>query len=286
MSIIVIGASGLIGNTLCQLLKNQDVIAVDINPRNDNIIKLDMTSISDLNSHFKEFNPKIVYLPAFITGVDQCELDEELNKINYSGISNVVEICKKHNCKLLFYSSDYVFDGKNGPYLETDKPNPINKYGKTKLLCEKKIQDLDDYLIIRTTVVYGYDENSLNFLMTFTRDLMNGKVRRVPQDQIGSPTLVEDLAKISIKLVDNNKKGIYNIVGPDLCSRYIFALKIARIFGLDEKLAIPVNTSEFKQPAKRPLRAGLIIDKIRKDIDANPSGIDKSLKKLKNYFIK
>lgn len=286
MTILIIGASGFIGNSIYQLIKDKNVIGTDIKPRHDKIIELDMTSISDLNLKFKKFKPETVYLPAFIPGVDHCEINKEVNDINFSGIRNVVELCKKYKCKLIFHSSDYVFDGNHGPYLETDSPNPINKYGKTKLLCEKKVQELNNFLIIRTTIVYGYDFNSLNFLMTFTKDLMNGKERRVPFDQISTPTYVEDLSKISIELVNNHKTGIYNIVGPDLCSRYVFALKIARTFGLNENLVIPVSTSEFKAPAKRPLRAGLIIDKIRTEIDAKPSGIDITLNKLKNFFIK
>lgn len=286
MTILIIGASGFIGHSLYKLLREKNVIGIDIKPRQDNIKELDMSSKIGLNLIFKENTPELVYLPAFIPGVDKCELNQEVNEKNLTGISNVVELCKEYNCKLIFYSSDYVFDGKNGPYLETDTPNPINEYGKTKLLCEKMVQELKNFLIIRTTVVYGYEIDSLNFLMTFTKDLIDGKIRKVPDDQIGSPTYVEDLSKISIELVNKNKNGIYNVAGPDLCSRYEFALKIAHIFGLNEELIKPVSTDEFNAPAERPLRAGLKIDKIRAELEIEPSGIEETLKKLKDCFIK
>ena len=120
--------------------------------------------------------------------------------------------------------------------------------------------------------------------MTFTKDLKNGLERKVPMDQWSSPTHIEDLSKITIELTQKNKKGIYNVVGPDFCSRYIFALKIARTFGLNENLIRPVKTKELNQPASRPLKAGLIIDKIRAEINANPLGIDKTLNNLRRFF--
>ena len=117
--------------------------------------------------------------------------------------------------------------------------------------------------------------------MTLTKDLKNQIEKAIPNDQIGSPTYVKDLAEISIKLVEENKNGIYNVAGPDLCSRYVFALKIAHSFGLNENLIKPISTEQLKQPAKRPLRGGLIIDKIRIEINANPSGIDNVLDTIK-----
>lgn len=283
---LVIGASGFIGNSTYLLLKtkHKDVQGTYYNRKNHDLIKLDITQKWDLEYIFKDIEPDNVYMPAFISGVDYCEQNSQPNEINQLGVRNVVNYCKKSKSNLIFYSTDYIFDGTSGPYLETDKPNPINNYGKTKLLCEEMVKELNKYLIIRTTVVYGYNPNSKNFLMTLTHDLINGIEKKIPYDQIGTPTFVDDLVEISIELVENNKKGIYNIVGPELCSRYVFALKIARIYNLDENLIIPISTLELKQPAKRPLRAGLIIDKIRTELNVNPSGIDRTLKKLRTFF--
>jgi len=284
MTILIIGASGFIGNSLFQLLQEKDVIGTYLNRYKDGLIKVDMTNINELDSIFSHNKPEIVYMPAYIPGVDYCEINKESCEINKNGIRNVVDRCKTYGSKLVFFSSDYIFDGENGPYYESDSPNPINEYGKTKLKCEKMIQELDDFLIIRTTVVYGYDVESKNFLMTFVSALKKGMAKKVPIDQIGTPTYVNDLSKITIKLVENKRTGIYNVVGPDYCSRNDFAIKIARIFGLNEDLIIPVTTLELKQAARRPLKAGLLIEKIRKEINARPSGIDEALNKLKDYF--
>lgn len=287
MNNLIIGASGFVGSSLYSLLKkkNNNVVGTYYSREKPELIKTDMTSKSVLESLFNKIKPNIIYMPAFISNVNYCELNEEPNKINELGVRNVVESCKTHNTKLVFFSTDYIFDGLSGPYLETDKPNPINKYGHTKLLCEKIVKELNNYLIIRTTVVYGYDKESKNFLMTFNKAIMDEQECKIPYDQIGTPTYVNDLSEISIQLAERNKKGIYNVVGPDLCSRYVFTLKIARIFDLNEDLIKPISTLKLNQPAKRPLKAGLIIDKIRTEINANPLGIDYALEKLKKYFI-
>ncbi|MHA1491986.1 MAG: SDR family oxidoreductase [Promethearchaeota archaeon] len=286
MKSLIIGASGFIGNSLYQLLRmfNKNVIGSYYSHPKQGLIKTDMTSKRDLNKIYEKYKPDIIYMPAFIPGVDYCELNDDVNKININGVRNVVDLCKRTDSKLVFFSSDYIFDGLNGPYLETDQPNPINKYGKIKLSCEKMVQELKKFLIIRTTVVYGYEKNSKNFLMTFTRDLKKGLQKKVPNDQLGSPTHIVDLSKITIELVQKNKNGIYNVAGPDYCSRYIFALKIARILGLKENLIKPVETKDLNQAAKRPLKAGLIIDKIRAEINVKPLGIDIALNELINLF--
>jgi len=285
MTNLVLGASGFVGSALHSQLKSlkKEVVGTYFSNEKKDLIKVDMTSKSDLSRIFSNFSPKIIYMPAFIPGVDYCEKNEKPNTINKTGVRNVVDKCKEYKAKLIFFSSDYIFDGKEGPYLEQATPNPINKYGDTKLLCEKMIQEVENYIIIRTTVVYGYDIDSKNFMMSLTEDLMKRETRKVPIDQVGSPTYVEDLAKITIKLTKFNKTGIYNVVGPDYCSRYIFALKIARIFELDESLIIPVETSELGQVADRPKRAGLIIDKIRKELNAEPLGMEEALLKLKPF---
>ena len=282
MQNLIIGASGFIGNSIYSSLKGRETIGTYFSRQKEEMMYLDMSSEHHVNEMFKKLKPKMVFLPAFIPGVDYCELNKEACKINKIGVKNIVEASKTYQSKLIFFSSDYIFDGKDGPYLETDQPNPINAYGKTKIECEDFVKSLDNYLIIRTTVVYGYDRESKNFLMTFTEDLQKGKEKKVPIDQFGSPTYIKDLANITIDLVKNGKIGTYNVVGPDYCSRYVFALKIARIFGLNEELIFPITTKELNQAAKRPLRAGLIIDKIRKEINAKPMSIDESLNLLKD----
>jgi dTDP-4-dehydrorhamnose reductase len=287
MRSLVIGASGFVGKSLYSILKqtNEVIFGTYFSRYREGLIRVDMTSIKELEFVFKKSDPEIVYMPAFIPGVDRCELDKNICKINEMGVRNVINLCKKHETRIVFFSSDYVFDGNSGPYLESDEPNPINKYGEVKLLCESFVKEVDDYLIIRTAVVYGFDEDSKNFFMTFTSDLMNKKKKMVPNDQFSTPTFVNDLASITIDLVNKGKKGIYNITGPDYCSRSDFALKIADKFALNKTLIIPVSTKELNQAAKRPLKAGLINNKIRIELKVSPLGVNEVLNEIKSRII-
>jgi dTDP-4-dehydrorhamnose reductase len=183
---------------------------------------------------------------------------------------------------MVFFSSDYVFDGVNGPYSEDDATHPISVYGETKLAAESFIRKiLDDFLIIRTTIVYGCEELGKNFCYRLINTLKSGQRIRVPTDQIGTPTYAHNLSEVVIDLIENNRSGIYNVVGCDVADRYEFAKRVCAVFGLNEKLLIPVTTSELNQKAPRPLKAGLRIDKVRKDSSIKIMGIDESLRAFK-----
>ena len=204
---LIIGASGFVGNEIYNQLKakQKPLKGTYYSNIKAELYKLNFYSQEEVKLAFEKFKPKYVYMPAYLSNVTYSELNDKPNEVNTLGVTNVVKQCKKFNSKLIFYSSDYIFDGVSGPYLETDKPNPINRYGSTKLLCEKIVKQLQNYLIIRTTVVYGYNPESKNFLMTLTNALRNKIEKVIPNDQIGSPTHVKDLAEISINLVEKNK---------------------------------------------------------------------------------
>src|ERR1019366_7539920 len=147
---------------------------------------------------------------------------------------------------------------------EESAPSPISVYGLSKLLGEQEILRLHPRaLIIRTTVVYGNDSREKNFLYSLHRLLSSGKPIRVPNDQISTPTYNRDLALATVQLTRAGSTGIFHICGPELLSRYEFALKAASILGLDASLITGVPTAELNQKAPRPLHAGLRIDKLK-----------------------
>ena len=156
---LIIGASGFIGSEIFNQLKAKEkplkgTYYSSIKPE---LYKLNMISQEEVKLAFEKFKPRNTYMSAYIPNVDYCEMNDKPNEINELGVTNVVKMCKKFNSKLIFYSSDYIFDGVSGPYFETDTPNPINRYGQTKILCENLVAQLQNYLIIRTTVIYGYN---------------------------------------------------------------------------------------------------------------------------------
>ena len=223
--------------------------------------QLDVTDAEALWSFVKTTRPATIFLPAANPNVDLCETDPASTRIiNVESVGRVAELAAELNARVVFYSSDYVFDGKSGPYAETDLPNPICEYGRQKLEAEELLRSIlpENHLILRVTVVYGWEQNGKNFLARMVRTLREGRTMRVPNDQIGTPTLVDDIADASWTLAGLGANGTMHLAGPDLVDRFSFARQAAQVFGLDPELLRPVTTPELKQIAPRPLRAGMV----------------------------
>ncbi len=264
---LVIGASGQIGGAIygCALETNLETVGTWSTQPSKGLRKVDITDRGRLFKLVKEVSPHIIYATAAMPNVDRCESEpKESFRINVVGTANLVEAANRIGAIIVFISTDYLFDGIKGPYDEKDLPNPVNVYGYHKLLAEHHIATCSiDYLIVRTTVVYGWERVGKNFIMRLIHRLSQGQRLQVPCDQIGTPTYNRNLAKAILELVHRGERGVYNIVGSSSVDRYNFALTAARIFGLDGRLITPVTTEELDQKARRPLKAGLKIDKAR-----------------------
>ncbi|MBU2530017.1 MAG: dTDP-4-dehydrorhamnose reductase, partial [Elusimicrobia bacterium] len=287
--ILIIGADGQVGKHLYSSAKkdgNFEVVGTCIDPENSQLsdfVYLDLTKPQTIKDAFELIKPEIVILCSAMTHVDNCErYKEEAWKINVEGARHIAENCKAFNCRLVFYSSEYVFDGTKGPYSEDDDTNPTSVYGKTKLEGEKIISNLKDSLIIRTTVVYSYEPEGKNFLMQVLRKGALKEKMNIVSDQYSNPTNAGELADFTLELIKLKKSGIYNVVGKDLMNRYYFALKICEVFNLDKTLISPELTANLNQMAKRPLKAGLKTDKIFSELNKVPSGAESSLIAIKN----
>jgi dTDP-4-dehydrorhamnose reductase len=192
--------------------------------------------------------------------VDWCEhYPDEARLLNVNATEALAEACAHINARLAFLSTDYVFDGVNGPYNEDDGTNPINVYGRLKLEAEQAIRGrLNNPLIIRTTNVYGFDLQSKNFVMGILPRLARGEKVPVAADQFGNPTLVNDLCSTVKQLITVGATGTFHVVGPDYVNRVDWARAVASVFDLDPGLVVAMTTEELNQPAPRPKRAGLI----------------------------
>ncbi|MCK5357915.1 MAG: dTDP-4-dehydrorhamnose reductase [Elusimicrobiales bacterium] len=289
MKILIIGADGQVGKHLySSAIKTGGftVAGTYRNPKNNTVpgfLYLDLTKPETIKKVFESVRPDTVILCSAMTHVDNCErYKEEARNINVEGARRVAENCKIFNCRLVFFSSEYVFDGTSGPYSETDDTNPISEYGKTKLEGEKIVSASSDSLIIRTTVVYSYEPESKNFLMQVLRKGASKEKMNIVNDQYSNPTNAAELADFTLKLIKLKKSGIYNVVGKDLMNRYEFALKICEVFNLNSGLIAPERTANLNQIAPRPLKAGLKTDKISSELNQAPSGAESSLKAIKN----
>lgn len=261
-SSLIIGASGQVGEQLFDALPGS-IGTCRSHPR-PGLISLDITNTDEFDRVLGRHRPSVIYLAAYAANVDYCETHADSTyKTNVGGVCNAVMLANRYRCKVVFLSSEYVFDGTAGPYDELAAPKPLSVYGWQKLAGEHYIAAFaKDWLIVRTTVVYSWESQGKNFLYRLRASLTRGERINVPVDQFSSPTYAPDLATTMAELVERGERGVFNVAGPRVVNRYEFALAAAQAFDLDPGLIMPVATSDLQQPAPRPLNAGLIVSKI------------------------
>ena len=184
-------------------------------------LALDVSDASAVERAFATTRPDVAFLAVNVPGgVDRCEdHPDEAYDVNVAGTRHVAATAAQHGAALVYYSTDYVFDGKSGPYAEADTPSPVSVYGRTKLEAEQAVQTLAPrHLIVRTTAVYGWDRASRNFAMQVWERVGAGQSMRAPDDQLCNPTLAEFLAEASLRLVQLGVPGVVNVVGKDRLS--------------------------------------------------------------------
>jgi dTDP-4-dehydrorhamnose reductase len=294
-NVFITGANGLLGQHLVEFFSRvHRVVACDLHPdpffnlSNVRYEPLDILDKEKLRTLINSFKPELIINAAAYTDVDGCETNKEkASKVNVKGVENLIEITKGEQIKLIHISTDYVFDGKDGPYSEDDRPNPKSYYGKTKLEGELKIKESGiDFIIIRTNVLYGVGEKvNPNFFIWVLNKLRNNEEIRVVTDQFNNPTLVDDLAKAILELATKKFSGVINIAGSEYLCRYDFAQKIAEEFELDKNRISPVKTEDLKQRAPRPFKGGLKTDLKKKILKRDILGVSEALKYLKKEMM-
>ena len=209
-----------------------------------------------------ELAPEVVYVAAAMANVEACEQrPREAWLVNVAGLRNVVQAASSVDAVLVVFSTDYIFDGMSGPYREDEPANPINEYGRQKVIGEQYVAlHAERFLIVRTTGVYGRERHDKNFVASLVASLRSRREVRVPVDQVGSPTYAPNLAAIVVDLVRAGVRGVVNVAGPERASRVALAHEAAEVFGLDSHLVVPVSTRDLGQQAARPLEAGLLVD--------------------------
>lgn len=227
------------------------------------LLRLDARDAAAVGALFDVVRPTAIYLPASNPNVDECELrPAETYPTNVVTVANVVDAANAAGAKLVYFSSDYVFDGETGSYREDDPANPTCEYGRQKLIAEHHVAaHARDWLVVRTAVVYGWERQGKNFVYRLRRTLAAGETLRVPVDQVASATYAPSLAAAVVELALAGAQGIFHVAGPEAVGRYELAREAAAVFGLNASLIEPVPTSELGQPARRPLNAGLRVEK-------------------------
>ncbi|AGB42251.1 dTDP-4-dehydrorhamnose reductase [Halobacteroides halobius DSM 5150] len=246
MKVLITGGQGQLGTRLNSLLADKyDIYAWDID-------ELDITEGEETIEKVVNLNPDVVIHSAAYTDVDGCEENIDLAyQVNAYGTRNIAVACQKCDAKMVYISTDFVFDGKKDEhYIEFDQTNPLSVYGKSKLAGEKFVKDLlNKYFIVRTAWLYG--KNGGNFVKTMLKLAQERDLLTVVDDQVGSPTYAKDLAKVIAELITTNLYGTYHASNNGECSWYQFAKKIFEYTDTEIEVK-PVTSEEFVRPATRP----------------------------------
>jgi dTDP-4-dehydrorhamnose reductase len=273
--ILVTGANGLVGTKVLERLladgADQPLAAYHQTRTNEFLGDLpywwlDTTSEADVQRVLGEARPDAVIHAGAYTNVDKAESERDLAwASNAEGTGLLARACAAGGIRLVYLSTEYAFDGTAGPYRETDPVNPQGWYAKSKEAGEQAVMAAGgSWVIGRTTVVYGYAQHvRSNFVLWLVGELRAGRRVRIVDDQVGSPTLAENLAEMVIALAQSDRIGVYNTAGADVLSRLDFSRRIAETFSLDAGLMDPTTTASLGQAAPRPLKAGLLIDKLK-----------------------
>ena len=224
-----------------------------------------------------------VFFPAALTWVDRCEAEpDETMRVNRDAPAAAARAAAKQGAPLVFYSSEYVFDGERGGYLEEDAPSPASVYGRSKLEGERAVREENPRaVVVRASVVYGPDPQGKNFVAQLRRRLGAGEEMRVPMDQVSCPTYNADLAAASVELVERALSGVFHVVGPEAMDRASFARLACEVFGLDPRGVRPVTTAALGQPARRPLQGALRTDRVRALLSTRMRGPREGLQAMK-----
>ena len=268
--LLVLGGSGLVGSAFIDFAKNDYDIIFSYNKNeikipNTESFKINLLNDSDkIETIIKNYNPDVVLHTVAHSNLDLCETDHYItDKLHIDLTQKIANVCVSINSKLIFLSTDAVFEGQlNKRYSEEDITNPINYYGKTKLQAEKIVLDASlNNTVLRTSVIYGWHKKSrfTNWILDYLKD---GKQVDPFSDQFNTPTLIDDLIKVILKIIDNDISGLYHAAGKTCLNRYEFAILLAKKFSYDLTLIHPVTKIEKKQDAPRPISTCLDSSKL------------------------
>ncbi len=288
--ILITGANGMLGQRVIYFYKEIENIqmqttSVEESPVFSGVdyISCDLAKREKIKKIVSDFCPDFIINTAAFTNVDLCEKEKETAwKINVKGVEYLAEAARIIDAHLIHISSDYIFDGADGPYSENAKPNPLGYYGRTKLASENALKISGAInTILRTNVLYGIADSRPDFVRWVVKNVREGKQINIVTDQVNNPTFIDDLVQAINEVIEFRKQGIYNIGGREFLTRFEFTRIIADFFTLDINLIKPILTEELNQPAKRPLKSGLLTLKAETELGYKPHTIGEALTIMK-----
>lgn len=288
--LLITGSNGLLGQKIIYRLLDLKEFEIKAAARGENRLieterytyyTLDIGNKEEVNRIIHDVKPDAVIHTAAMTNVDACESDKEgCLRNNVHAVEYIVDACNDVGAHLVHVSTDFIFDGEDGPYDEEAKPNPVSYYGWSKMEAERIVQEKSNsWAILRTILVYGVvDHMSRSNVVLWAKGaLEKGQDMNVVDDQFRMPTLAEDLAEGCILAARQEAKGIYNISGKDYMSVLELVQRVADFYHLPKTKINPVSSSTLSQPAKRPPKTGFILDKAIHQLGYNPNSFEEGL---------
>ena len=290
MKILITGSNGLLGQKLLQKLRVDNSVELIATSRGENRVSeknnytyfdVDITDESAVSQIIAEQKPDVVINTAAMTNVDLCEAEKDnCDVLNVSAVQFLADACVKVDAHLIHISTDFIFDGEDGPYKEEDEPNPLSYYGLSKLKSEQLLQaHIVKWTVLRTIIVFGVGENLSkgNIVLWAKGALEKGDPLNIIDDQFRAPTLAEDLADACILVAKKEASGVFNASGKDIMSIYEIVERIAKHYGNTTDNLNKISTATLNQTAGRPPKTGFILDKSRKVLDYNPHSFEECL---------
>jgi dTDP-4-dehydrorhamnose reductase len=263
---LLIGASGQLGRALGRRFAGPGLVAGSYQHSQPGDLRIDLGDADATRSALHEVGPEIILVAGAMCNVDLCEVEPDAcERTNTRGPAVVAEYARTHGARVVFFSTDHVFDGTQAAYVETDAVNPLNAYARSKARAEDALRTLlpDRHVIIRTGWVYGPDPQRRNFMLRLIDRIRAGESVPVPSDQWGSPTYTDDLAVATHDLVTRRAAGTFHATGPELVTRAGLARTVCEHFGLDPARLLIQTTADLMQPARRSLRVLLDCGKLQ-----------------------
>lgn len=290
-TILTTGSNGLLGQKLTEKILAEGRVKLIATAKGGNrypiktgyeYAEMDILNPEQVKEVIEKYKPNSIIHTAAMTNVDTAEADKELcHKLNVDAVQTLVSLCEEKNIQLIHLSTDFVFDGENGPYKEEDAVNPLSYYGESKVLAEELLKNSKaNWTILRTILVYGItnDMSRSNIVLWAKNALEKALPINVVNDQWRMPTLAEDLAEACILAVEKNANGIFNVSGKDYMSIADLVRKVADYWALDQSIIFEISSESLNQTAKRPAKTGFVLDKTIKDLDYNPHSFEEGLR--------
>jgi len=292
-TVLVTGSNGLLGQKITEKILKQGGVNLIASSKGENrypvkegytYAEMDILDPVQARVVIERYWPDAIIHTAAMTNVDTCEDQKELAfALNVESVITLIAICEEYNIQLVHLSTDFIFDGEDGPYDENAAPNPLSYYGETKLLAEEAIKNSNcKWAILRTIIVYGIvsDMSRSNIVLWAKGALEKGKPINIVNDQWRMPTLAEDLADCCLLAVEHNAQGVYNASGKDMMSISELVAKVADFWHLDKNLINEISAATLNQTAKRPARTGFILDKAMTELNYHPHSFEEGLQIL------